>query len=699
MKAFRLLFYCIVLLLQVFTITAQHPPIQHVEDSLLNLIAQTNNDTIKVKEYLTLSRMFFFSDAQRALKYTHASIKESRKLQYKRGIADGLDRIVGVHLAMGTNLDTTFKHLKIYEDFVNEIGDSSKMASVFVKYAVYYGRIGKSDKELEYHLKALQYIRKFVEDPAAEVPVLYNIGVALSHMEQWEKALEYFEAVKTKEHNFPLLNAQVEGQLGIVYWEQKAFTKSRLHYESALKMFEAKNAISQVITACLALGKLHDALGEFQVAEQYYLRANQQAIESKIPILPTIYDGFASHFYSQKKYAKAVEYGEKYLQSKTAFDQLATEQNLLHLLHQSYAKLGRYEEAYKVHQDLVTFKDSVQNSEHQLKFSELETKFQVAEQKTKNQLLEAENTIGKDRLRNTQLISFALLLALLLAGGWGYSIFKARQLEKQHNEELRSLDEAKTRFFSNISHEFKTPLTLIINPISRLLQSSRLNEEDKFLAKSAEQNSLQLLELTNQVLELTKFEVNKVTTNPIVFNLKQAANKLYADFESLAVSKKIQFERQIEINEQLNVNIDYTKFTTIIKNLISNAIKFTPENGQVTLKVIEKTTTIEVQVKDTGRGIHASDLPHIFDRYYQAKITNQIQEGGTGIGLSICAEYAKLLHGDLQVQSEYGQGSTFILILPKIVASTDAIPNQLFQQKNTIDKVILNKKQYKMSIF
>ena len=331
------------------------------------------------------------------------------------------------------------------------------------------------------------------------------------------------------------------------------------------------------------------------------------------------------------------------------------------------------------------------------------------EQLVQEEIFKREKAVVEEQLKRQRQTGFVLILliaALLLAGWIAYRYFQTRNKSlaldlknkkiieqqanelKKYNEELRQLDETKTQFFTNVSHEFKTPLTLILNPVSRLISNGRLNDEDKFLAQSAEKNSLQLLSLTNQVLELTKFEVDKVSNQPSAFNLATTARKLHADFESLAVSQKIQFDYTIDVDETLNLYFDYTKFTTILKNLLSNAVKFTPENGTVLFNVLEKEGDIEIQFIDNGRGIHPSDLPNIFKRYYQANLSSQIQEGGTGIGLAICAEYTKLLGGDIRVQSAYGEGSTFILTLPKTTAPEGTSTNMIAESKSNNVEIV-----------
>ncbi|MFK7948861.1 MAG: ATP-binding protein [Saprospiraceae bacterium] len=251
------------------------------------------------------------------------------------------------------------------------------------------------------------------------------------------------------------------------------------------------------------------------------------------------------------------------------------------------------------------------------------------------------------------------------------------QIIEKRTSEVRAYyerDVAKTRFFSNVSHELKTPLTLIISPIKRLLKNKNISKEDYYLMQSIEKNSLQLYDLTQQLLEFAKFEFDTVEVKNVNDNLEKSMRKLYEDFKSLATYKKIDFQFTYQGHSNLIIETDHYKLTTIVKNLLSNAIKYTIENDTITFGVTEFEDTLEITVEDTGSGIHKSDLLHIFDRYYQAQIMNSLVEGGTGIGLAICKEYAALLEGTITVKSVFGEGSKFTVTLPKKLAEKTSKP-------------------------
>ena len=238
---------------------------------------------------------------------------------------------------------------------------------------------------------------------------------------------------------------------------------------------------------------------------------------------------------------------------------------------------------------------------------------------------------------------------------------------KIQSSKLKDLDTAKSQFFANISHELRTPLTLIQAPISNVLEYSQLNREEEKLLKVVQKNARQLLQLTNDVLDLSKLEHSKLDfcSKPTVLYL--LVRYVIASFESSAQQKQVQLQLDFQLNQTVQFETDAEKLTVVLNNLLSNALKFTPEKGKIVTTVKNAGCKLQIVVEDSGIGIRSDELPYIFNRYYQVSSTkgNAYQSVGTGIGLALCKEYAKLFGGDIWVKSEYGKGSTFTFEFPK----------------------------------
>lgn len=236
-------------------------------------------------------------------------------------------------------------------------------------------------------------------------------------------------------------------------------------------------------------------------------------------------------------------------------------------------------------------------------------------------------------------------------------------LEHEHAEKLEEVDKMKSRFFTNISHEFRTPLTLILGPAEQILS----NHSDDMAKKNAgliKKNANNLLNLINQLLNLAKLDSRRLELNASKQNIIPFLKGMLISFESLATMNSINFNLDVSENE-LMVYFDREKMGTIIKNLISNAFKFTPNGHEICVSLRkENENSIVIKVKDTGIGISEEQLPKIFDRFYQVNTAHTRDHGGTGIGLSLAKELVELHHGSISVDSRLGEWTEFKIILP-----------------------------------
>ncbi len=248
---------------------------------------------------------------------------------------------------------------------------------------------------------------------------------------------------------------------------------------------------------------------------------------------------------------------------------------------------------------------------------------------------------------------------------------------EQQAEELKQLDETKSRFFANVSHELRTPIQLIQGPIQSILKNNQLDNRSTTLLHKAKRNSNSLLKLVNEILDLTKLDANKLVLNEEAVVLYPFLRRVMSNFQSLADTKSIHFSFIYQPKETLQIDLDTDKFEKILNNLLTNALKFTPKGGRVEVEVsdtskVSDTSFLEIKVKDNGRGIPEADLPHIFDRFYQSSTNTNPdsyrEEGGLGIGLALSMEFVKLMNGKMWVESstnESNQGSTFYFQFPK----------------------------------
>jgi signal transduction histidine kinase/ligand-binding sensor domain-containing protein/DNA-binding response OmpR family regulator len=242
----------------------------------------------------------------------------------------------------------------------------------------------------------------------------------------------------------------------------------------------------------------------------------------------------------------------------------------------------------------------------------------------------------------------------------------AIQQERQEAIRMHELDMMKIKFFTNVSHEFRTPLTLILTPIEKILRQTTDNDQQNQF-RLIQRNAKRLLNLVNQLLDFRKMEVQEIRFNPSEGDIIQFIRETASSFSDLSEKKNIVFSFQTSTAE-LETLFDQDKLEKILFNLLSNAFKFTREHGKVsvTVTVVENSGEkwLIIQVQDTGIGIAADKLDKIFDRFFQNELPKSIVNQGSGIGLSITKEFVRIHGGTVSVESEIDRGSTFTVRLP-----------------------------------
>ncbi|MBL4560716.1 MAG: response regulator [Labilibaculum sp.] len=236
-------------------------------------------------------------------------------------------------------------------------------------------------------------------------------------------------------------------------------------------------------------------------------------------------------------------------------------------------------------------------------------------------------------------------------------------LEKIHSEEILN---TKQQFFTNISHEFRTPLSLITPPIQQVLKSGALQGKNLEMLKLAEKNSKRLLTLINQILDFRKLESQTIPLLKKHVELTNFCEEIFDSFKDMASRNEVNYTLTCDI-APVNVILDKEKIEAILFNLLINAFKHTPPEGCIELSVTtvndENRNKIRISISDTGSGIPADDIDKIFDNFYQSE-NNPTDQQGTGIGLSMAKQYAILHQGNISVKSKSGFGSTFTFTFP-----------------------------------
>ena len=261
------------------------------------------------------------------------------------------------------------------------------------------------------------------------------------------------------------------------------------------------------------------------------------------------------------------------------------------------------------------------------------------------------------------LITISIIYTIIHAYKKKIDLESLYTLEKKNHEQEQELNQERLRFYTNITHELRTPLTLILGPLEDMQKDTSLPTRQVQKLSVIHLSALRLLNLINQILEFRKTETQNKKLCVCKGNIAPLIHEIGLKYKELNQKKAIDFQIQIE-KEEMPLFFDKEIITIILDNLISNAIKYT-EQGKITLSLYPTTrngvTYTEIKVSDTGYGISAEALPHVFDRYYQE--SGKHQASGTGIGLALVRNLVELHEGEIRVESIQNEGSTFYISL------------------------------------
>ncbi len=645
-------------------------------DSLLQELTTETDAETRIRLKLSLAREYDMRDT--SLRIANEIMAESKAIGFLKGEAFSHE----IRSYAYYNMDQIEKSLK--EDSLHilvqqQLGNNFAVGAIHHNMGATYTTMRKLDLAIVHLLKAVEVLKK--EENYGWLARVYNdLGEALDLSEQPEQALFYLReglALRQK-HLDPSEWHFAYTDLGNFFSTNHQLDSALFYHQLALESAQLTGDEESIAIAYQNMGNALLIAGKNDAALPNLLKANKYfETVGRIQHLAPNYNSIGEAYLNVGRYAEAIDYLNRSLEMTRENGPLNLAKASHEVLAKLYEKQQNYPQAFFHLQQQKVLEDSLRKEQNLEIIAGLERKYQNEQQKTQlaEQALELER---QNRLRNYTLLG-AALFALVLMSIFQYvrNLQKGRvreaaleaQLERAEAEKLRSLDQLKSTFFANISHEFRTPLTLILGPVQQALEgiNKRLDVEvpEEVTMKTRylqliERSTQRLLLLVNQLLDLSRIDGGQIQLDLRRGELLPLLRALVYSFESLAERQHINYE--ITFPEQLPEAIfDRDKWEKILVNLLSNAFKFTHEGGRVAFRVEAKAEGLQMQVSDSGPGIEAADLDRIFDRFYQVEGT---EARGTGIGLALVQELVMMLDGRIEVDSEVEKGTTFTLLLP-----------------------------------
>lgn len=587
----------------------------------------------------------------------------AERIDYASGKGIALLGLGNTYLSKG-DLDTAEAYHQRNIAFAQEVDDFEGLASSHNNLGNIYNETGEYKKAMEAYTYAAKMNTEIGNEKNAGINFA-NIGLINQKLTNYDRALDYYAKSDSLFKKFDFLpgRAFVLKNMGVVYRNQQKPDEALEKYRQALESYQQMDLKREMSQVYENIGNIYSDKRQSDQAIANYHRSLSIATQTRDSINMAIFNqSLGLEFFYAKKWDSAGYYSSRALEMAKVVGADLTAMDGYKTLAQVYQAQSEHEKAYAALMEYQTMRDSLYTIEKRDLAEEIEAQYQNEEKTKEIALLASEKELQALQLsqrRNERngtiaLAGLILLLAILL-----YNQYRIKQ---RSNKELRELGQLKSNFFANISHEFRTPLTLIKGPIEHLEQNpeEQLGKED---IKMIRRNTNKVLGLVNQLLDLSRIDEGKLQLKSTEGDVFKCLRTAAASFNSHAAQRHMDYRVEIP-GDTLWAAFDRDKLEKVIYNLLSNAFKFSQDGELVAMKVAYEREELIIQVSDSGRGISEDKLPFIFDRFYQVDSSMTKDREGSGIGLSLSKDLVELMDGTITVSSEEGKGTYFTVQLP-----------------------------------
>lgn len=600
--------------------------------------------------------------------------------------------VLYVYAVRLNDIEKTRELLKVIENKVIALGSD-------IRYGRYYNFMGISYylekdlvKALENYRKAFQYLKEIAPQKAKSC--LYNIKNIYSVSGLYEDAVRVCKEALLLNSYLPqrevyLNTAMANYLIGETFIDEdkldSTFYYTKKAFEAISKLDTIRSFRELQISCQINLEALIIFSKEGNKSKVDSLLQEVAKCKGKMELFYSLC--MAGYYIENEEFDKAVPL----LSDTSIISRNKFTRNKLLRLQSLYEKgVGNYEKALELQEESMKLKlkelDEKQSRYIAFANAQFNAKKREADISALKKVAESEN-------RKTQLLILAIVLLLLSLISTLSFYKKTKQnnsllkndlenkktIEKQA-EELKKVDKLKSKLFTNISHELRTPLTLISGTVEKLLKKTYIDDTDKKHLLLTKNSSQKLLSLSNQIMDLTKSETDKVKLNLNQFHWSDFIDSVVPIFLADAENRNLTFIETKHFSDNILIQSDLEKLKTVLNNLVQNALKFSETDGTIHLDSIDKGDQLVFSLKDNGRGIHEDDLPHVFKRYFQSK-NNVSPEGGFGVGLAVCREYLRLLKGEINIKSKVGEGTVVTVSIPKTTPTTAPVALYTFDKE------------------
>ena len=681
-------------------------------------------DTSQINSLNRLAAAKYALNPDSTLFYAEQSIALSKRSNYQEGLANGLLQTGKAYYFKGKS-EEAIQAFDEAINLFKKLNDQKGLSECYIHYGRMYTLLAKYDKSLSCLNKALA-INKLTGDEKGLTDSYKNIGIVYFSQGQLSKALDYyynglFIAVK---NNYTVLTAELYNNIGVVLQTMEVYPNALDYYKKSLKIFEGTNNLHAIGTLNENIGEVMLAQDDYNHAIAYLIKANNVAkkqhdkdglssvytdlglcyahkkqFEKAIKYLDTslwiavkykiVYNqgyamsGYATVYNMQKQYAKAYPYALKAENLALKLGNLSVRADAALELNKTLAGLGKIDEAYHFLNEYITLKNGLKNNESIQKLTSYnyELSFSV-KQRLAAQQQQEKDLLYQQKIRMSRLtgLVFLILVIAMIVIACIYYVEKRKQqrinrllkikntlvseqktdLDTQAHK-LNDLNTLKDRLIAILAHDLRAPLSTL-RGLFNLLQDDTISHEEVL---DMIPSVIKKLDYTSDFLDTLLFWINSqmenFTRGVKDFSIRELMNKESENLIEQAAQKHIRFI--VNVEDDITGNADPDSVRIVIRNLITNAIKFCKENDTIEISAQNKGGDVLISVKDTGVGMTPAQLKKLFKGKMDSRIGTH-KESGTGMGLLFCKDLIEKCNGTIWASSKLNVGSVFSFTIP-----------------------------------
>ncbi len=650
-------------------------------DKAYSLLCQAEKQAEKQKDFFWQSRLLIecgkshynLGEYDLSLKYFLEALTIATDNNFVTIRSEALN-FIGKYYHTTGNFEKSYKYYIRSLKLAEQKKDTVQIAYICNSIGNHFADYGEHSKSLEFYLKAYNLQKNKVIDRAVFASSCNNLGKFYSEVDDYNTSLPfYFEALKNRlSINFIEGVGKSYYNISKVYFDMGSVDSSEIYARKALDLLQQVEYAKGIIKCYNQLGDIYLKRDALERAEGFYMKSYLKAVQIK-------YD--KGILYANIPLAQILYLKKKYSQALVAYRQclvMAIDQNKKEEIRDSYRGiqlvyegLENYKEANEAAKQYIRYSEEINKDEYSKQIASLNVAFNTERKEKMNELLRSENQLKTLKLKQNKLILLLVFICFFFVSVMAVIAANRNKKKRIANEKLKELNDdliganrEKDKFFSIIAHELRNPLWWFKNITEMLAKNfSKMSEKDLSESlRTMDESAKNTFLLMDNLLNWSRTQIGVIPFNPARTNIKEIVKQNLLLFDLMIQHKDIVVDTSFP--EEYFCYVDSNLINTVFRNILSNAVKFTPQKGQISISAIYEKGELKLVFSDNGVGIESSVIQALFDDKKTYSTLGVMQEKGSGLGLKLCNEFISLNKGRIDISSEKDMGTTVNIWLP-----------------------------------